>query len=875
MCQKMNRLGQQLLLLLLLLLLFFLVLVPSARAAVCGSMDLQRPEDFAKLRNCSFVEGHVRIANIEVPANGNLTELRSELLEIRDYLMIYRLNGLLTLQSLFPRLRLIRGESLLFDQYALAIYQNRNLRELGFVQLRRIQRGDIRIESNPRLCFVETVDWVYLLANTTQQHYSIKHNISPNLCPVCDGLSADYGYRQNTTQSCWNLNSSQLRYTPPRTSDCPTECGLTGCDVAGKCCNSNCLTGCSAENCKLCANLYHNGSCVDQCVDSYRYRSECVSFKECRDLGNIPLARGNRCLKECPNKEPPKQGINGTLHCEMACRGTFYVRRASDLWPLQDCIAINGSLIIELVDIKEKIIPVLEQTLSDIKEITGYLKIQRSAQLLSLTFFKNLDTIRGDVLIQNKYAFYVVDNHHLEHIWPSNRQVAIQKGSIFFHLNPRLCYEKILKLEPMLKGAQKISIADVSPNSNGERIICGKAVRTLEATIEDLNSTAVRIAVSLMSWEDIETLIGYSYHYMESPHRNVTRFDGRHGCGHDNWLMDVSPTKNRRHVITGLRPYTQYAFFVKTLTRTDYHMQIDAYSDILYFRTLPSKPSPVAHLYCTSQLSTKVLLNWWPPRRPNGAISKYMISSVWLNVSKAEANSKNYFSFKPAKYSECLCNDLEPYNSGPQPEDENYYNKEQITYEDALPNLIYVSRNSNNSKNEKFHKVKDFADLIADPKVSLNDSVNDVSTTTPAPLSKNDTTGERNQTSEEQSESQLEAKAAQQYELYRLQVEQRVRLAQDTGIEDFVISKPAPPCADVHASVSQQLEGKCVVAEELEGIEVSGSQHYYWLEGLKPEQVYRISIRACVKDVVNGCSKPFEIRTQTTSRTVEEFVQGY
>lgn len=38
-----------------------------------------------------------------------------------------------------------------------------------------------------------------------------------------------------------------------------------------------------------------------------------------------------------------------------------------------------------------------------------------------------------------------------------------------------------------------------------------------------------------------------------------------------------------------------------------------------------------------------------------------------------------------------MCNDLVPYNSGPQPEDENYYNKEQITYEDALPDLIYVS----------------------------------------------------------------------------------------------------------------------------------------------------------------------------------------
>lgn len=71
--------------------------------------------------------------------------------------------------------------------------------------------------------------------------------------------------------------------------------------------------------------------------------------------------------------------------------------------------------------------------------------------------------------------------------------------------------------------------------------------------------------------------------------------------------MDVSPTRNRRHVISNLKPYTQYAYFVKTLTRTDYHMQIDAYSKILYFRTEPSKPSPVSKLYGRSEQSTQIV----------------------------------------------------------------------------------------------------------------------------------------------------------------------------------------------------------------------------------------------------------------------------
>lgn len=59
-------------------------------------------------------------------------------------------------------------------------------------------------------------------------------------------------------------------------------------------------------------------------------------------------------------------------------------------------------------------------------------------------------------------------------------------------------------------------------------------------------------------------------------------------------------------------------------------------------------------------------------------------------MTETEKGEKNYGSLNLSKY-DCVCNDLVPYNSGPQPEDENYYNKEQITYEDALPDLIYVS----------------------------------------------------------------------------------------------------------------------------------------------------------------------------------------
>lgn len=61
----------------------------------------------------------------------------------------------------------------------------------------------------------------------------------------------------------------------------------------------------------------------------------------------------------------------------------------------------NNNLNIFL-SLAEKIVTELEQALDNLKEITGYLKVIHSAPLMSLTFLKQLDTIRGDELIENK-----------------------------------------------------------------------------------------------------------------------------------------------------------------------------------------------------------------------------------------------------------------------------------------------------------------------------------------------------------------------------------------------------------------------------------------------------------------------------------------
>lgn len=149
------------------------------------------------------------------------------------------------------------------------------------------------------------------------------------------------------------MQTSQRRLMPPKSEGCPKSCGRNGCDAKGNCCSRDCLSGCSAQNCTLCANLLRNGRCVDQCIASYELnKRKCISLNDCRQLNLIPMTQGYRCVDHCPNNHKPVKEGNGSLQCQLDCKGLFHVKRAADLDQLRDCVIINGSLIIELVDLK-------------------------------------------------------------------------------------------------------------------------------------------------------------------------------------------------------------------------------------------------------------------------------------------------------------------------------------------------------------------------------------------------------------------------------------------------------------------------------------------------------------------------------------------
>jgi len=108
----------------------------------------------------------------------------------------------------------------------------------------------------------------------------------------------------------------------------------------------------------------------------------------------------------------------------------------------------------------------------------------------------------------------------------------------------------------------------------------------LHARVIKVDNSAV-----LLEWEHFEhhdprTLLGYVVYYIEAPYQNLTLYDGRDACGGDGWHVEDMAANMNTTILTWLKPYTQYAYYVKTYSIAT--ERSGAQSSIQYFRTLPS-----------------------------------------------------------------------------------------------------------------------------------------------------------------------------------------------------------------------------------------------------------------------------------------------
>ena len=242
-----------------------------------------------------------------------------------DFVLLYRADEITSFKDIFPRLAVIRGHKLV-QFYALAIFQNAKMRDVGLPSLTHIMNGGVRIEKNPALCYVDRVDWK-MIVQQKDDHKNIylNDNQEKNVCPAkCDEKCS------GTQNLCWNGGQCQRML-----GICPEGTAFKGerdrCYVdtqgqVGQPCATNCIGGCTRPNnssaCYACNHTRHITdssrpgafTCLDACPRGYvAYKQwTCIKESEC----------SNRTISSTPWHTFPRDGdnnykvIQNRVHCE-------------------------------------------------------------------------------------------------------------------------------------------------------------------------------------------------------------------------------------------------------------------------------------------------------------------------------------------------------------------------------------------------------------------------------------------------------------------------------------------------------------------------------------------------------------------------------
>uniref|UniRef100_A0A671WYW3 Tyrosine-protein kinase receptor n=1 Tax=Sparus aurata TaxID=8175 RepID=A0A671WYW3_SPAAU len=621
----------------------------------CGpSIDIRNEiSEFKRLENCTVVEGYLQILLINDKTNNVHQELfRSlsfpKLTVITDYLLLFRVSGLDSLSMLFPNLSVIRGRNLFYN-YALVIYEMTSLKDIGLYNLRNITRGAMRIEKNPELCYLDSVDWSLIMDAGTNN--VINGNKKAKECGnVCPGIMEDNPLCQSTSFNdkydyrCWTSNQCQ--------KVCPDHCKLA-CTDKGECCHSQCLGSCTEPNndmaCSACLHYHHEGRCVPDCPpDTYKFEGwRCITMDLCSQV-HLPIdmhfvIHRGECMPECPSGFTRNEtnrmlcsACNGP--CDKPCTSSV-IDSVDAAQSLKDCTIIEGNLDINIRR-GNNIESELESFMGLIQRVTGYVKIRHSHALGSLSFLKSLRYIDGNELMDKMYSFSAIDNQHLQYLWDWNQHnLTILNGRLFFRQNPKLCVSEIHKMRQ--KAGITVKPEEGDFRNNGERASCESHIlkfksnitssHTIRLTWERYRPPGYTDLVSfIVYYKESVTLIVFYFH-AKCPLQDIIEFDGQDGCGSNSWHMvdvdlpqniSINPKVSLQH----LKPWTQYAIFVKAITlQVQDKLITGAKSDIIYIRTRPSPPSMPKDARAYANSSTKLVVKWSPPAFPNGNLTYYLV----------------------------------------------------------------------------------------------------------------------------------------------------------------------------------------------------------------------------------------------------------
>uniref|UniRef100_A0A8C1MNK9 Tyrosine-protein kinase receptor n=1 Tax=Cyprinus carpio TaxID=7962 RepID=A0A8C1MNK9_CYPCA len=582
--------------------------------SICPSTDIRNNASHLRvLENCTVIEGHLKILLMFKTRLEDFKGLSfPKLTVITDYLLLFRVYGLESLGDLFPNLTVIRGNNLFFN-YALVMFEMIQLKEIGLHSLTNITRGAVRIEKNPNLCYLFTLDWSKI-SDSVEDNYIVANKDERECGDICPGtITGTITCRQTTIngnfgERCWNQNHCQRI--------CPSECVHGACTPHKECCHDQCLGGCSvsgnATKCVACRNFLFGDTCVERCPP---VRCVVLHLQACSR--SLVLIKTHLCQSFRLNCKPC------TGRCPKLCTGVKTVDSVTAAQALRGCTLLNGSLIIKISK-GNNIAAELESSLGQLEEITGSLSIRRAHALVSLSFLRKLRVIRGETLEAENYSFYALDNLNLRQLWDWNKHnLTILNGKMYFVQNSKLCKSEILRMEEVTGTKDRKN--DISEN----QVLKFTRIRTSHDKI-------------LIQWKafwpsDFRDLLGFMVLYKEAPYKNVTEYDGQDACGSNSWaIADVDPPERGSEgkgqsdpglIIISLKPWTQYAIMVKAqLAASDDHLVRGAKSEIIYVRTNATQPSVPLDPISWSNSSSEIILKWKLPSDPNGNITHYIVN---------------------------------------------------------------------------------------------------------------------------------------------------------------------------------------------------------------------------------------------------------
>uniref|UniRef100_A0A8C8EAE0 Tyrosine-protein kinase receptor n=1 Tax=Otus sunia TaxID=257818 RepID=A0A8C8EAE0_9STRI len=628
---------------------------PPLATPVCGSMDIRNDvSQLQKLENCSIIEGNLQILLMFTTGAEDFRGLSfPRLLMITEYLLLFRVYGLESLRDLFPNLSVIRGTNLFFS-YALVIFEMPHLRDVGLHSLGHVLRGSVRIERNQELCHLSTIDWGLLLPDAVDNTYIVGNKLAEECADVCPGIldvekpCAQTSVNGQLDYRCWTSSYCQ--------KVCPCGAG-SACTAAGECCHAECLGGCGRPRdnraCVACRHFHFNGHCLPSCPPrTYEYEGwRCVTAEYCASLRKVSdnprdaskfVIHQRQCLSECPSGYTRNESSIFCHKCEGLCPkeckvGTKTIDSTQAAQELGGCTLVEGNLIMNIRR-GYNLASELQSSLGLIETITGFLKIKHSFALVSLSFFKNLKLIRGDSMVDGNYTLYVLDNQNLQQLWDwSHHVLSIPVGKMYFAFNPKLCLAEIYRMEEVTGTKGRQNKAEINPRTNGDRASC--KTQTLRFISNVTESDRI-----FLKWEryrppEYRDLLSFIVYYKESPFQNVSEYVGQDACGAQSWnVLDVElPLSSEQApgvALLNLRPWTQYAIFVRaiTLTTAEEGRNYGAQSEVVYIRTMPAAPTVPRDVISMSNSSSHIVVRWKPPTQRNGNITYYLV--LWQQLAE-------------------------------------------------------------------------------------------------------------------------------------------------------------------------------------------------------------------------------------------------